>query len=158
MANNALQLVDQFEEFVGTSLRELRHQYKTILGAGAAELKKETKKELLASVPAANQRNPKYSDRLIDAVRSYVMKDETNPEVYVHIMGTRKAKSGTFRTRFFEGGTKIRKIKSGKYAGREVSNIEGKSFFERAISKTGSKVVSAADARLAEVIRKMNED
>lgn len=73
-------------------------------------------------------------------------------------MGNRKKKSGTYRTRFFELGTRERTIKSGKYAGRKVGNIDRIGFFDKAITRSGSRVVSAADSRLAEVIRQINEE
>lgn len=158
MSKSSLQIVHEFEESLKISIQELKKQYKTILGAGAAELKKETKKELIAAVPAASRSSRKYDDRLIDAVRSFVMKDEENPEAYVHIMGTRKSKSGTFRARFFESGTQERTIKSGKFSGKKVGKIESKGFFEKAITRSGGKIVSAADSRLAEIIRKINEE
>ena len=155
---SSLRLVRAFEESLKTSLQEIKGQYKTILAAGSAELKKETKDELKRSLPAATERNPKYEDRLIDAVRSHVLKNDLNPEAYVHVMGNRRKKSGTYRTRFFELGTRERTIKSGKYAGRKVGHIERLGFFDKAITRSGSRVVSAADSRLAEVIRQINEE
>lgn len=155
---SSLKLVAEFEQSLKTSLQAIKNQYKTILAAGSAELKKETKDELKRSLPAATERNPKYEDRLIDAVRSHVLKNDQKPEAYVHVMGNRRKKSGTYRTRLFEVGTVERTIKSGKYAGRKVGHIKPIGFFDKAITRSGSRVVAAADSRLAEVIRQINEE
>ena len=77
--------------------------------------------------------NPLYNDTLIDAIRTSKIFADT---VKVHIMGVRSKKSGTFRLRFFENGTKDRYQTS--YNGqplkkkRKLGHIKAYNFFESA--------------------------
>jgi len=116
LTTNALEVFEQFREF---NLKEMRKATKTALRKGAQVLSKNTKKQLRQKLRAASKRNPKYNDRLIDAVRYSV--DRKGNLAKVHIMGTQKKGSGTFRLRFFERGTKIRTHKSGKKIGKTLS-------------------------------------
>ena len=86
--------------------KDFRRMEKKAMRRGASVIKRQTVSNFKKELPAASQSSEKYSDRLIDAVRSTVF--EENNEIYfkVHVMGTRKKDSGTFRARFFEKGTK----------------------------------------------------
>lgn len=82
----------------------------------AYQLKENTKEKFLRKLPAADgskrTKESKYSDVLLDAVRqastrqSASLSDTTVGRTFVHVLGTRDSGSGTFRARFFEGGTK----------------------------------------------------
>lgn len=111
-----------------------------------------TKINLLSSVPKPTQPNPKYTDTLADAVRMAVHQDNTNNFYFVvHIMGTRKSGSGTFRTKFFEGGTSPRITKSpykdrlGRSypAGLNRGSLKPTNFFASAISGSEQTVINA---------------
>ena len=71
-------------------------------------IKKDAKQIFKSKLPKATHRGSKYSDRLIDAVRSSKIKNNGIGELRlkVHTMGARKPSSGTFRARFFEGGAR----------------------------------------------------
>ena len=69
-----------------------------VLKAGANVVKKHVKKALVATKLDIYSTG-KYNDRLIDALR---VTKPRNGEIKVHILGTRKSGSGTFRLRFFE--------------------------------------------------------
>ena len=88
---------------------------KRALNKAGGTIKKEVKKQFKTELPAATKRNPNYIDRLIDAVRSSKVKEKGLGELIlkIHVMGNRKKGSGTFRARFFEGGTQERFIKPG---------------------------------------------
>lgn len=77
---------------------------------------------------------------------TYEVKD--GMEAKVHVMGTRSKSSGTFRTRFFEGGTKTRKTKKGYNRGK----IKALNFFSDARSATKNKVQSTLDDELTKTI------
>lgn len=83
---------------------------KRTLSKAAAKLKRDAKKSFKLKLPFAADKNPKYNDKMIDAVRSSKVEDKGLAElkVKVHVLGTRKKGSGTFRARFFEGGTQER--------------------------------------------------
>ena len=83
--------------------------YKRALGTVAADYKKTVKEFFTGAMPSATRPSQRYKDKLIDAVR--VSKVEANGNevtTKVHIMGVRSSGSGTFRARFFEGGTNPR--------------------------------------------------
>lgn len=88
---------------------------KRALNKAGGTIKKEVKKQFKTVLPAATKRNPNYNDRLIDAVRSSKVKEKGLAELIlkIHVMGNHKKGSGTFRARFFEGGTQERFIKPG---------------------------------------------
>ena len=80
--------------------------------------------------------NPKYSDSLYDAIRMTKIQDD-GELIKVHIMGSRKSGSGTYRLRFFEGETQERYAKT--YKGkplkkpRRLGKIGGYHFFEAGV-------------------------
>lgn len=80
------------------------------IGAAARQLRNTAKQIFRQRLPAATKRSNKYSDRLIDAVRQTKIKNKGEGELFVsvHTLGSRKKTSGTFRARFFEGGTQDR--------------------------------------------------
>lgn len=135
--------------------RELPDITRKALYSAALLLRDEAKDQLVSDVPKARQRNKKYNDTLEDAVR--VTKIDGS-DVYVHILGVRSKGSGTFRTRFFEKGTKDRyqktyrgvKLKKKKFIG----NITGNSFFKKAVSGN----LDRALRRLEEVFSKRLEN
>ena len=88
---------------------------KKALNKAAGTIKKTVKQKFRTLLPMATVKNPLYNDKLIDAIRSSKVKDKGIGEliVKVHTLGTRKKGSGTFRARFFEGGTQERFIKPG---------------------------------------------
>lgn len=80
---------------------------KKALNKAGGAIKKTVKEKFKTELPTATKRNPNYNDRLIDAVRSSKVKEKGLGELLlkIHVMGTRKKGSGTFRARFFEKGT-----------------------------------------------------
>ncbi len=73
------------------------------------ELTKETRKRALIDMPRMNDINPRYSDKMIDAIRikageaKHLGFDTTRE---VHVFGTRDKTSGTYRLRFYNQQTK----------------------------------------------------
>ena len=137
---------------------------KRALSSGANTLKKEAKKSLKTLLPNSTKRSDKYKDKLIDAIRSSKIQDKGLAEmtVKVHTMGTKKSGSGTFRTRFFEGGTKERTqkprvvSKGRKYThSRKVGKIKALHFFSDSVSN--SKIAETDITKvLEEQIQKIN--
>ena len=140
---NALEVMEEFKEF---NLKEMRKATKTALRKGAQVLQRTTKKFLKQQLKKATHRNPKYNDRLIDAVRYTV--DKKGNLAKVHIMGTDKKGSGTFRLRFFEKGTKVRKKRG---------QIKPLRFFERARLASQTEIDNAVTTHLIATIKKINE-
>ncbi len=131
-------LVGKFEETV----KEMPHIEKLALYRAAYYMRDQIRHELLAKIPKANTRNPKYTDTLVDAVGF------TRPDggsLIVNALGTNETGSGTFRTRFFEKGTQERfqnkrngiKLKKKKSIGR----ITARPFFQGAVRASESATV-----------------
>lgn len=70
-------------------------------------------KQSFISTGIRDNGNPKYNDRLIDAIRQSAVTG-ANTKVTVSILGSNEHGSGQFRLRFFEGGTKERVQKTYK--------------------------------------------
>ena len=96
-------------------LDEMREQLpraeKRALYRAAYFLRDKIRQSLTSSLPKATNRNPKYSDTLIDAV-GFTKVDGAS--LNINAMGNRKKTSGTYRTRFFENDTRDRYQKSYK--------------------------------------------
>lgn len=125
--------------------------YKKALGTIAADYKKTVKNYFQTAMPVATRPSQSgYKDKLIDAVRvSRVQSSGDEVTTKVHIMGVRSSGSGTFRARFFEGGTKERQSKSGKKLGK----IEALNFFAKAENSMQNLTVSL-DQVLTNLINK----
>lgn len=101
--------IEIIENRIPSKLREIALQMDDIEGKAlkraAYVMRENIKKALISVLPKATEQNPKYNDRLVDGV---VMTKPKNGMIYVHILGIRDSKSGTYRLRFFEGRTKDR--------------------------------------------------
>ena len=116
---------------------------KRTISKAAAKLKRDVKKSFKTKLPFAQDKNPKYNDKMLDAVRTSKVEDNGLAElkIKVHVLGTRKKGSGTFRARFFEGGTKERTMspyvdKLGRHYvnTRSTGHIQALNFFKETIS------------------------
>lgn len=137
------------EMFESLSTRKIIGMQKKVLRKAANEVKKEAKSRLRQAMPNASKNNPKYNDTLLDAVKVSVWEDNNGAYSKVHTMGSRKKSSGTFRTRFFEGGTVVRKTGKGQSRG----SLKALYFFGGATSATKQKVDSTIDIELSKVIQ-----
>lgn len=137
------------------------------MAKAASKIKSKTKSLIKSSFPAANKTSSNGSDKLIDGVRTIKYKySEVIGEATtgVHILGTRKKNSQTYKLRFFEGGTGQRYIGKHKrtsknglsynVSGHKVGKISGKVFFAQAISSESGK----APTYIEESIKKALEN
>ena len=128
--------------------KELVQAQKRTLARAGRLLYKQTQQNA-SSVPKVRVANPKYSDTMYDGIRMSVQDDgDFRYWVKVHILGNRKKTSGTFRLRFFEGGTVTRKTKKGYNRGK----IKPLNFFQSAVDSTKNKVQSTLDSELSKTI------
>lgn len=139
---------------------------KKALNKAAGQVKKTVKSKFKSVLPAANFSNPLYKDKLIDAVRSSKVQANGLAEVSVkvHVMGTRKKGSRTYQARFFEQGTKERKIKPGitdklgrhYIKPRSIGRIKPLWFFRDSMSSVNSASVNM-NGYIEEQINKINQ-
>lgn len=130
-----IELEDSWNKYVELSLKEITQVSKSALKKAAGELKKNTQRNLVSDLGDAATSRGKYFDTLVDAVR-ITKYDNREDSIAVHVMGTRTTGSGTFRLRFFEGGTSGRKTTGrGKdsYSNKDLKPLR---FFERAMRST----------------------
>ena len=127
---------------IDTMKKEMPDVERSMLYAGAFLIKDKAKEEFVRKLPAATKSNPKYNDTLLDAIRLTKIDGGT---ITIHTLGSRDSSSGTYRARFFEGGTKDRyqktrngnKLKKKKFIGKisplnffgtAVQTMEGQAF------------------------------
>lgn len=105
---------DTFNAFMDLTSSEMNKAVKRALRAGAKELVKQTKANATSSMKTRNNTQwydgkiIVFNDKIEDAVMISKMDGDFDNELSqkVHIMGTRKSGSGTYRLRFLEKGTK----------------------------------------------------
>lgn len=97
----------------------------------------------------------KYGDNIEDGVRIIKFKrySDNTVETGDHILGVREKNSGTFRLRFFEGGTKQRKTKKGYNRG----SIMPRSFFKNAVDKNLPMIEEMLNKKYNEIASKYNK-
>lgn len=139
------------EMFESLSTRRIMGVQKKALRKAANVVKKDARARLRQALPNASKKNPKYSDTLLDAIRVSVWEDGNGAYSKVHTMGSRKSTSGTFRARFFEGGTVVRQTKEGKNRGA-LSQLN---FFGSALNSTKGEVESTIDRELTKAIQEI---
>ncbi len=126
--------------------------YKRALGTVARDYKETTKNYFKSTMPtAARSSQHGYKDKLIDAVRiSKIKVDGDTVTTKVHVLGVRSSGSGTFRARFFEGGTQARET-SKEYTdslgrtykkGKPLGRIKALNYFQQAQSAMSNLTVS----------------
>lgn len=147
-------IADTLSTSIEDVMKVMPRAERSALSKAASVLKKHIRNSMNNAMSAARKRSPKYTDRLIDAIRSTKFKDGA---ITVHIMGTRKTGSGTFRTRFFEKGTKDRYAKT--YKGkplkkpRYLGKIKPLRFFAQAVSSSKTEVSDTIQNQLDKYIR-----
>ena len=121
-------------------------------------MRSKIKEYLKHAVPKSDQRNPKYIDTLQDAV---LFTRPDGASLTVHAMGNRKKGSGTYRTRFFERGTRDRyqktwngvKLKKKRFLG----SIKPTHFFADAVAAERGNVAKQMEEIIAQYIEKAFE-
>ena len=93
----------------------------------------------------------KYGVPLIEGARGYMYKGAATG--FVHILGDTKHNDGTWRLRFFEGGTKPRKSKNGKTYG----SIRPAYFFESVKASSDTIAMSEIETAIQNAIDEINK-
>ena len=141
-------------------LDEMREQLpraeKRALYRAAYFLRDKIRQSLTSSLPKATNRNPKYSDTLIDAV-GFTKVDGAS--LNINAMGNRKKTSGTYRTRFFENDTRDRYQKS--YKGQKLKkkrflgHITGTHFFRNAVEANQPAAIELMRGVISEFVQEI---
>lgn len=126
--------------------------YKRALGTVARDYKETAKNYFKSSMPSAARGSQHgYKDKLIDALRISKIKVEGDTvSTKVHVLGVRSSGSGTFRARYFEGGTQSRET-SKEYTdslgrtykkGKPLGHIKALNYFQQAQTAMSNLTVS----------------
>lgn len=91
-----------------------------------------------------------YTTPLIEGVQAYMWQNTATG--FVHIMGTPRNDDGTWRLRFFEGGTKQRRSKKGNNYG----SLKPAVFFANAITSAEPNAVSMIQSSIQSAIDELN--
>lgn len=143
-----------YNKFLELTTKEMKKALKTGVTKAANQLRTATKKTLKQAFPKSNIKG-RYNDRLIDAVRRSKVEENKQHEIStkVHIMGNRDTGSGTFRLRFFETGTGLRKTRKGYNRG----SIKALYFFKSANSQFQQQYDRILNDEIARAIDKINK-
>ena len=120
-------------------------------------IKEKTKKNISSSnfngITSAGRtlRGRTYTTPLIEGVQAYMWQGV--PTGFVHIMGTPRVDDGTWRLRWFEMGTRMRRSKNGRTYGR----IKGNWFFSNAYSSIGSDATTMIQRSIQSAIDELNK-
>lgn len=144
-----------YKAFLDLNAKEMKKALKTAITKAANSLKQATRKSLKTALPQSNVKGPKYNDKLTDAVMRSKVTESRQHEISakVHIMGTRNTGSGTFRARFFELGTKLRRTRKGYNRGQ----LKGLYFFKSANAAFQQDYEKTLNNEIAKAIDKINK-
>ena len=93
-----------------------------------------------------------YSVPLIEGVRGYLYRGV--PTGFVDILGNRQSNDGTWRLRFFEGGTKERKNKSN---GHSYGRLKPARFFAPVAGMAQTEAVNKIKESISNAIDELNQ-
>lgn len=147
-------LEEQWNKYADLSLKEITKATKSALKKAAATLKANTQRNVLAELGDAATSRGRYFDTLVDGVR-ITKYNNREDSIAVHIMGSRATGSGTFRLRFFEGGT-VGRMTSGRGTEKYPNgDITAHNFFADAIKSTNTDNIIVT--QIDKVVEKINK-
>lgn len=124
---------------------------KRAMRKGVNKLKNDARRRFRSSLPAVRKQNPKYSDKMADAIMGKTFVSGKNVKGEVHNAGTRKKTSGTYRARFYELGS-TRKKRGSIPGFHYMKNTEAK------LDDAMQKVTDQLDVEFEKMIRKKGYD
>ena len=144
-----------YKAFLELNTKEMKKALKTGITKAANSLRQATRKSLKTALPQSNVKSPKYNDKMTDAVMRSKIEESKQHEISakVHIMGTRNTGSGTFRARFFEKGTGLRRTRKGYNRGQ----LKGLYFFQSANAAFQQEYEKTLNNEIAKAIKKIND-
>ena len=162
-----------FGKFMDLTAKEMNKAVRSALRAGAKELQKQTKANAKAGIKTTNNtayydgKIVTYIDDVVDAVMISKVDGTYGEELSqrVHVMGTKKSGSQTYKFRFLEKGTKeryarhyrdsrgqLQNLKKPRYLGR----IGGNWYFKNAQSSILPNLQNIYMKKIDETINKLN--
>lgn len=146
----SLSVRDTLDNFTG----ELRDKLDRAARAGVIAAINTIRDKVKSSVSSADfntSSSKQFGVPLIEGVRTYM--EQGYPIGVTHILGNTKTNDGTWRLRFFEGGTKERVQKT---TGRKTGSISARWFFNDSTSNADEIAQRLIDDRIAKAIEEIN--
>ena len=148
----SLSAKDTLDNFTG----ELRDKLDKAARAGVIAAINTIRDKVKSSVTSADfntSSSKQFGVPLIEGVRTYM--EQGYPIGVTHILGDTKHNDGTWRLRFFEGGTKPRTQRTyDRYTGSIAANW----FFKNAIVNADSMAQKLIDDRISKAIDKITKE
>lgn len=147
----SLSVRDTLDNFTG----ELRDKLDRAARAGVIAAINTIRDKVKSSVSSADfntSSSKQFGVPLIEGVRTYM--EQGYPIGVTHILGNTKSNDGTWRLRFFEGGTKERVQKT---TGRKTGSISARWFFNDSTSNADEIAQRLIDDRIAKAIEEINQ-
>ena len=135
-----------FENFKGDVYREFDKALRRAIRKTAAQIKEGTVSNAKAGIKTYNNHpnDPYNGDSILDAVRISKLEDrydEDDMYMKVHVMGTKKEDSQTYRFRFLEKGTRNRSYKSKNGVDHNLGKINAKRYFRNAVNSVNAEQI-----------------
>ncbi len=157
-------IYETFSKFAELSKKEMTQTMKNAVRACAQEIRKKTKSAARAGIKTTNNHpnDPYHGDEVWDAPRLGKLNDRAGEEMYVkvHIFGSRKSDSQTYRYRFLDVGTRDRYART--YKGkplqkpRYLGRIKGRKWFVNAQNEVAPQMERIFMERIDKCINKLN--
>lgn len=159
---------DIFNKFCDLTQKEMNSACKKALRKGAKELQTATKSNANSGMQHRGNTHWYdgkiifYNDKIEDAVMISKIEGGFEDELSqrVHVMGTQKTGSGTYRFRFLEKGTKERHVKTRKgqklKKERSTGAVKGRWFFKNAQNQVFPNLPGIYMAEIDKAIQKIN--
>ena len=154
-----------FERFSNLAKVEMTSAMKSAIRAGASNIRKQTILNAKAGIKTTNNHpnDPYHGDNVWDAPRLGRMNDEDGEDLSmkVHIYGSKKSDSQTYRFRFLENGTKERYART--YKGkplkkpRYLGSISPRNWFKSAQDTVFPQMERIFMERIEKCINKVNQ-
>lgn len=150
MNNMTTDAVEVYEAFLKLNTKEMKKALTAGLKKGLTAVRNEARRNLKSWYPNAAKNSGKYDNSLINDIRlSKIYEDDYVLSGKVLATSKRNKKSGSFRLKFFENGTTLRKTRKGYNRGQiygvhfiknAADNMEG--YFNQTMEEAFSKAVN----------------
>lgn len=145
---------DEIKQFLDKASNDVISSVRNSISKAVDVLRDNVKSNIQSSHYALSRsRTGRYSVPLIDGVKAYMYSNMgSNPTGAVDILGNRRQNDGTWQLRYFEGGTKPRYQKNGRYTGQ----IKPQWFFRDAVQSSQQQAKSLVQSAIQKAIDNIN--
>lgn len=157
-------ILESWNKFSSMTYTQMDRAIKRALLKGAKAIKEQTISNARAGIKSYNNKkdDPYNGDSILDAPRITKLEDSYDSDslsLKVHVMGTRKSNSQTYRFRFLEKGTKVRQQKTNKGKAltkpRYTGRISARRYFGNALNSVNLDAIYQQE--ILDAVNKINQ-